>query len=323
MKKNQILAIDDDEWFLRLLIKKFKDIDLSLCITPVYSASEAILKLEKKEYDCILCDHKLSGTLEIEGRSLPSNGIYLLKKLTLMGIDTPVIFVTGQGSEEIASEALQLGASGYFIKRVQPSYFSLMATSIKQTIERSRVQKDLLNEYLKYRDLYEKEKGKLQEIIRKNIDKDEATHQTSNIFISYSRNDFAHAKKIYDRLTSIAEFNVWIDSENLLPGEEWEERIRQVISESDFVIIIISKNLERMRGFYQKEIRITLEELDLQPPGKIFAIPILIEASEIRHPALTKLHHVEFYNDWEKGFDKLIQSLGTKMTLNDVKNSII
>lgn len=160
LKEAKILAIDDDEWFLRLLIKKFGDVDPSFKITPVYSASEAIEALRVESFDCILCDHKLPGTIEIKGKIFPSDGIHLMRKFSEeLNIDTPVIFVTGQGSEEIASQALLQGASGYFIKRVQPGYYSLMVTSIRQTIDRYWLQKELQNSEARYRDLFENSAG--------------------------------------------------------------------------------------------------------------------------------------------------------------------
>jgi PAS domain S-box-containing protein len=159
LKKAEILAIDDDEWFIRLLVKKFQDVDPGFTITAAYSADEAIKKLEASKFDCILCDHKLPGVITVGGKIFPSDGIHLMRKFTAMNINTPVIFVTGQGSEEIASEALQLGASGYFIKRVQPGYFSLMATSIRQTIDRYWLQKELQKSEARYRDLFENSAG--------------------------------------------------------------------------------------------------------------------------------------------------------------------
>ena len=159
LKEAKILAIDDDEWFIRLVIKKFQDVDPGFIITPAYTANEAIEKLQAYKYDCILCDHKLPGTIDVGGKIFPSDGIHLMRKFTDMNIDTPVIFITGQGSEEIASEALQLGASGYFIKRVQPGYFSLMATSIRQTIDRYWLQKELQKSEFRYRDLFENSAG--------------------------------------------------------------------------------------------------------------------------------------------------------------------
>ncbi|MFX0013940.1 MAG: PAS domain S-box protein [Promethearchaeota archaeon] len=189
LKDAKILAIDDDEWFIRLLVKKFQDVDPGFKITPALSANEAIETLESDTFDCILCDHRLPGTIQIQGKTFPSDGIHLMRKFTAMNIDTPVIFVTGQGSEEIASEALQLGASGYFIKRVQPGYFSLMATSIRQTIDRYWLQKELQKSESRYRDLFENSaglififdsKGDLQETNRNFLSIYGYTHEESH-----------------------------------------------------------------------------------------------------------------------------------------------
>ncbi|MCK5607827.1 response regulator, partial [Candidatus Pacearchaeota archaeon] len=80
LKSAEILAIDDDEWFLRLLVKKFEDVDPALHITTATTAEEAQKLLEKKSFDCILCDHKLPGTIEIHGQKFPSDGIHLMRK---------------------------------------------------------------------------------------------------------------------------------------------------------------------------------------------------------------------------------------------------
>ena len=53
LKPIEILAIDDDEWFLRLLIKKFEDVDPTFLIKPVSSVDDAIVALKEKVYDAI------------------------------------------------------------------------------------------------------------------------------------------------------------------------------------------------------------------------------------------------------------------------------
>ena len=161
LKPAEILAIDDDEWFLRLLVKKFEDVDPTLNITQATTAKEALKLLEEKKFDAILCDHKLPGQfIEIRGQRFPADGIHIMRKFKdEMKIETPFIFVTGQGSEEIASQALQLGSAGYFIKRVQPGYYNLMATSIRQFIDRYWLQNELKESELRYRELFENSTG--------------------------------------------------------------------------------------------------------------------------------------------------------------------
>ncbi|MHA2173423.1 MAG: PAS domain S-box protein [Candidatus Hodarchaeales archaeon] len=160
LKPAEILAIDDDEWFLRLLVKKFEDVDPSFKFTTATTVEEALKILKIRNFDTILCDHKLPGVITIHGKKFPSDGIHLMRKFRdEMKILTPFIFVTGQGSEEIASQALQLGAAGYFIKRVQPGYYSLMATSIRQIIDRYWLQRELEDSEMRYKDLFENSTG--------------------------------------------------------------------------------------------------------------------------------------------------------------------
>ena len=52
LKPAEIIAIDDDEWFLRLLIKKFEDVDPTLKITPASTVEEALKHLEEKTFHC-------------------------------------------------------------------------------------------------------------------------------------------------------------------------------------------------------------------------------------------------------------------------------
>ncbi len=155
-----ILCLDDDEWFLRLLVKKFQNVDSNFKITTAMSVEEAVGHLNTQSFDCILCDHKLPGTITIHGKIFPSDGIHVMRKFKdELEIDSPFIFVTGQGSEEIASQALQLGAAGYFIKRVQPGYYSLMATSIRQIIDRYWLRRELKESEFRYKDLFENSAG--------------------------------------------------------------------------------------------------------------------------------------------------------------------
>ncbi|MBP6902636.1 MAG: response regulator [Burkholderiaceae bacterium] len=75
-------------------------------------AAEALARLprhggERGDIDLVLCDYRLVG----------DSGLDLLKELREMrGLDLPVVIVTGQGSEDVAAEALRLGATDYLVK---------------------------------------------------------------------------------------------------------------------------------------------------------------------------------------------------------------
>jgi PAS domain S-box-containing protein len=59
-------------------------------------------------YDLLLLDYRLPGT----------NGLDMLRELRQVhGLDIPIVLITGQGDEEIARQALRLGAADYIVKR--------------------------------------------------------------------------------------------------------------------------------------------------------------------------------------------------------------
>jgi PAS domain S-box-containing protein len=60
------------------------------------------------DVDVLLLDYRLAG----------DNGLEVLKILRVdRGLDLPVVMVTGQGSEDVAAQAMRLGATDYIIKR--------------------------------------------------------------------------------------------------------------------------------------------------------------------------------------------------------------
>lgn len=65
------------------------------------SGPEALALMAQSRYDVFLFDYRLGET----------DGIELLRECKARGLSTPVIFLTGQGDEQIAVEAMKAGAS--------------------------------------------------------------------------------------------------------------------------------------------------------------------------------------------------------------------
>ena len=82
------------------------------------------------------------------------------------------------------------------------------------------------------------------------------------IFISYASEDVEFAEKIYLKLKSIPNFEPWFGEESLLPGEKWKIAIKNAIKETDFFLILLSKNSTTKQGFVQKELREALNILE-------------------------------------------------------------
>ena len=75
------------------------------------------------------------------------------------------------------------------------------------------------------------------------------------IFISYAREDKAHARRLYEDLRKLG-LDPWIDFENLTPGRKWKNEIQQAIAEASYFLAILSSKSISKIGFVQREWKI-------------------------------------------------------------------
>lgn len=103
-----ILIVDDDEEDLlladNLLRESLKGIALE--VERIASFAEGLTKAETARYDLFLLDYQLGDRC----------GFDFLRELRARGIESPAVFLTGHGGEEVAVEAMKLGASDYLPK---------------------------------------------------------------------------------------------------------------------------------------------------------------------------------------------------------------
>jgi hypothetical protein len=130
------------------------------------------------------------------------------------------------------------------------------------------------------------------------------------VFISYAREDYAEAKKFFDRLNA-AGFEPWLDKECLLPGERWEVGVEHAIRSSHYFIALLSSHSVVKHGYVQKEIRRALEILEQMPESDIYLIPARLANCHPSHTALEKLNWVDMFPDWDQGFEKIVKTLRT------------
>lgn len=102
----KILHVDDDAGYQELLQIRIRRSHPGYEIIRVSSVSEALARLAVGDIDCIISDYQMPGR----------TGIELLVEVRTIDEHIPFIFLTGQGSEEVAAEALRSGASSYFAK---------------------------------------------------------------------------------------------------------------------------------------------------------------------------------------------------------------
>lgn len=104
----RVLIVEDDEDDILLIKDLISEGPKELCFTLEHSHSfyEAYELISCNSYDMCMLDYDL-GEL---------TGLDLLQKIRSEGIYTPVVFLTGQGDEEIAVAAMKAGAIDYIPK---------------------------------------------------------------------------------------------------------------------------------------------------------------------------------------------------------------
>lgn len=125
------------------------------------------------------------------------------------------------------------------------------------------------------------------------------------VFLCHCRADKAHVRDLYGRLKHDG-FEPWLDVENLLPGQDWENEIRRAIRAADIVVVGLSKKSTTAAGFVHKEISYALDVADEQPEGALFIIPLLFEECQVPE-RLRRWHWANWFE--ESAYERLVLSL--------------
>lgn len=120
-----------------------------LALDIVHTAPEIIHRLSIPDssliYDVLLLDYRLPGM----------NGLEAIKELHQRGIDIPIVVVTGHGDEDIAVQAIRLGAADYVVKN--PGYLFQLPSVVENVFHRAtlvREQAALRESETRYRSLF-------------------------------------------------------------------------------------------------------------------------------------------------------------------------
>jgi hypothetical protein len=143
-----------------------------------------------------------------------------------------------------------------------------------------------------------------------------------SIFISYAREDQAQALRYYELLQREG-FAPWMDTRNLLPGQNWEAEISKAFGDANVVILLLSPRSVSKRGFVQREANDAIERLRYKQPTDIYVIPLLLEACEVPTQIAGRLQYVDLTSDgaWDRVKESLRlasrqQSIQTEQGVN-------
>jgi hypothetical protein len=104
-------------------------------------------------------------------------------------------------------------------------------------------------------------------------------------------------------------FLPWLDEEDLIPGQRWQDEIPAAVRASDVVVVCVSHSSVNKEGYVQKEIKFVLDVSEEKPEGTIFVIPIRIEEVEVPR-SLSQWQWVNWLD--KNGYKRLLLALHTR-----------
>ena len=135
----------------------------------------------------------------------------------------------------------------------------------------------------------------------------------NNAIISYVRDDQNAVELLAAELPREG-LHVWLDRDDILPGQFWEETLQDAIRKGAFFLACFSEAFQaRDNTYMREELRIACEQSLTREENTNWLIPVLMSPCEV--PALPVSHShtlrdvqwIDLSRDWNAGIWKLLQ----------------
>jgi diguanylate cyclase (GGDEF)-like protein len=127
-----LIVNDDEEDFLRTREMFLEIPELDLALEWISGYEEAADAIGRKEHDLYFLDYRLG----------PRTGLELLRGAMEVGVEAPVILLTGEGDREVDVAAMKLGATAYLLKdRIEPEQ---LERTIRYALNQKRSEREIL-----------------------------------------------------------------------------------------------------------------------------------------------------------------------------------
>jgi tetratricopeptide (TPR) repeat protein len=129
----------------------------------------------------------------------------------------------------------------------------------------------------------------------------------AKVFISYSRKDFELISTLVDALSARDGIDVFRDTDDILPTEEWQGRLAELIAESDTVVFALSPH-----SIASQVCRWEIDEAERL--NKRFAPIVIADVEPASIPASLSKYNYIFFNrpgEFDKALENLVAALNT------------
>ena len=142
-KSIKVLHVDDNIDHLICSKRIIEKLELRIEVTSLSTHIEVLNQIES--YDCFILDHRMPQV----------NGIELATKIREIS-DVPIILYTGDGSEEVASNAFEVGINDYIRKEFEESHYQVLVKRIIMAVEKHRLEGTLIDNEAMFRGVAER-----------------------------------------------------------------------------------------------------------------------------------------------------------------------
>lgn len=134
MEEVKVLLVDDEPALLEQAEIFLQKQNERLNVETAISAENGLKLLEEGDFNVVVSDYKMPKV----------NGLEFLETLRDQGNEIPFIIFTGKGREEVAMDALNLGANRYLKKGGSPKdQFGLLADAIIREVKLRKIEEKL------------------------------------------------------------------------------------------------------------------------------------------------------------------------------------
>lgn len=123
---SKILIVEDEASIRRVLTKILLDEDSAYLIDEATDGANALDKIQKEDYDLVLCDIKMPKL----------DGIELLEASKKVKPEIPFIMISGHGDLETAVNSMRLGAFDYISK---PPDLNRLLTAVRNALDKKQL----------------------------------------------------------------------------------------------------------------------------------------------------------------------------------------
>ncbi len=203
----RILYMEDDTGQARLLQKALER--AGYVVTLARDGAEGLAMYDAGSYDVLAVDQNMPVY----------DGLDVIRILAARGPLPPIVMVTGTGNEQVAVEAMKLGARDYIVKDVEGGYLDLLPPVIRQVFQQQRLAE---------------EKRRAQEALRQYAVELEARNEELDAFAHTVAHD------LNDPLSTIIGFaDVLQEAGPTLPAEQLQEYLRAIARSGQKMVSII------------------------------------------------------------------------------------